>query len=286
MDNHFVIARAFIEREINSIPKNMYNEWFGSGAVGEASEAGDTVAAIYAAVAGGYTLQTFTSSNAAWSVPPDLAAAAEAYAFAIGGGGKGGAGGTSGGDGGGAGGSSGGFTSVAIDPSALASTLAITVGAAASTNLSDGGQTKIMSGATTLVQSLVDTGSIGLTQGFIESNSSPGRGGRGGPYTASGAEEGEGNAFAVGGTAGANMGGSNPGGPGGDGGTGQTNATPIAGGGGGGGGAGAGGIGQVGGVGGAGGFPGAGSGGGGTRSGGSGAASGTPGNGFAALMWR
>jgi hypothetical protein len=96
-------------------------------AIADAAAAGE---AIREAIGGGYTLQTFTSSNASWSVPAGLASAVEAYAFAIGGGGKGTAGNTPSGTTPGVGGSSGGYSAEKIDPTALGATLNVTVGAA------------------------------------------------------------------------------------------------------------------------------------------------------------
>ena len=108
-------------------------------------------------MAGGYTLQTFTSSDAAWVVPEELKLAGEAYAVAINGGGKGLHGlpltlatGTPGGATR-AGGGNGGYRNEKLDPSTLGTTLAITVGAAATTDGAAGGISKIMDGGTALV---------------------------------------------------------------------------------------------------------------------------------------
>ena len=262
---------------------NMFNAWFGSGASGTTTEVTTTIAAIKTTVTGGFTLQTFTSSNGAWAVPSDLANASEAYAFAIGGGQKGfngsGAGGTNPGNGG----SNGGYRSETIDPGALASTLAITVGAAGGSSGAVGGASSIVSGGTTIVQSLAGIGSIGTKQGYIDTSSTPGDGGNGG--NSANGTPGTGNAYAAGGTAGVKNGAFQNGSPGGAGGAGQYTTTPLAGGGGGGGGGGHNGTGTSGGTGGAGGFPGGASGGAGSSSG-TAASSGTAGNGMCALMWR
>jgi hypothetical protein len=263
--------------------QNMYNAWFGSGATGTTTEVTTTIAAIKATVTGGFTLQTFTSSDASWSVPSSLAEAAEAYAFAIGGGQRGGQGTGAGFISPGQGGTNGGFRSEAIDGSALASTLAITVGAAGATSLAVGGQSKIMSGATTIVASLAGVGAIGTNQGYIETTSTPGDGGDGGNGATG--QAGTGNAFATGGAGGAYNGAFSNGSPGQPGGAGQYTTTPLAGGGGGGGGGGHNGSTRSGGAGGNGGFPGGASGGAGSSSGPN-PQPGTAGNGLVALMWR
>jgi hypothetical protein len=286
---------------------------FSPGATPTADPVADAVAAgeaIRAAIAGGWTLQTFTASDAAWTTPPELLAAVEAFAGAINGGGKGMPGTTANTstDGiavpGGVGGSSGGYKMEKIpDPAALASTLAVVIGAAASTNGANGGVTSISSGGTPLVTGITDDSGIATPQGYLLSSSMPGRGGDGGSAVtgtsvASGLD-GESSAAAVGGAEGAgNQGtGNRTGTAGSAGATGQTGTTPIAGGGGGGGG----GAARVtansttatGGAGGNGGFPGGGSGGGGAAAAGAGVgqavaggAPGTPAAGLAFLLWR
>lgn len=306
----FDVVRAFklaLETTISDVSANLLTT-IDPTATPTADAAADATAAgeaILAAIGGGFTLQTFTSTNSSWSVPLDLASAVEAYAIAVGGGGKGANGdagpGTTTVDGG-VGGSSGGYTAEKIDPSALGSTLNVTIGAAASTAGADGGTTSIVDtdNADTLVQSVVNIGALATLQGYVPSNSLPGTGGAGGPITASVAREseaGESNAFATGGTAcppsATSTSGGRTGDTGGAGGAGQTSDTPLAGGAGGGGGgssrcspSGT----ATGGTGGAGGFPGAGSGGGGAAGQSSGTPNagpaGTPGNGFAALIWR
>lgn len=284
--NVFDVLRTFVESNVNAIPANILTTIDPTAtptadAAADATLAGE---AILAAIAGGLTLQTFTSTNAAWPVPPELAASSEAYAIAVNGGGKGGPGvGSS--SVGGLGGSSGGYSAERIDdPSTLASTLNITVGAAASSNLTDGGTTSIVSGADTLVRAVADIGSVSTVQGYVPSNSKPGAGGKGGAANSSTVRigtDGESNAFANGGA-----GGNAQGAAGSSGSAGQTASTPIAGGSGGGGGAGAQTSFLNGGKGGNGGFPGGGSGGGGSSGSGTDGAAGTPGNGFAALLWR
>lgn len=290
--------------QVVSVGTNLFNSWFNpsggsSGGTPTGNPATDTttaILAIQAAVAGGFTLQTFTASNPSWSVPTALKNAAEAYAGAFGGGGKGLQGLT------GvatqvAGGVPGGYTNNRINPAALGSTLAITVGAAASTNGADGGTTKIMDGATTLVQSVVDQGAMSTVQGYVESNSLPGAGGRGGvgqnSSNVSAGEAGTSTPVATGGAGGTSNtgGGTRVGGAGGNGADGTYTTNPLCGGagGGGGGGCGASGIGNAtGGKGGDGGFPGGASGGGGgagatTQTGGQ---PGTPANGLAFILYR
>lgn len=278
------------------VAQSMFNTWFGvSTATGATSEVAQTFSAVRASVAGGYTLQTFTANNAAWAPPSSLRTAAEAYAVGIGGGGKGRSGTSSTG---GAGGTSGGFVSVKIDPSTLASTLEVTIGAAASTAGANGGLTRIKSGSTTLVESRPGVGSMSAAVGHVASSSLPGNGGAGGDVVGSSGTAGVAgdlSATATGGAAGSGATGpiGATAGSGGAGGNGVYTNVPLCGGGGGGGGGGAYtgsalGVGH-GGNGGAGGFPGGASGGGGAGSGGAGddpGSPGTPGNGMAALLWR
>ncbi|QKO02428.1 minor tail protein [Mycobacterium phage DroogsArmy] len=298
---------GFVEEAIESIPANMYNEWFETtDAEGIPEEVGVTVAAIRTAVAGGFTLQTFTASDPAWVVPDELRNAATAYAGVIGGGGRGEYGsyvidndpGLTGE--GGKGGSSGGYKVEKFDPSTLGATLAIVVGAAASAVGAHGQPSSIGS----LVTSTPNSSGIATELGYQASSSEPGRGGKGGNATTGGpsastGEAGWSSAAAAGGSGGAWAGHATAGvtaGNGGPGGTGQTSTTPIAGGGGGGGGGGASGGGSytttTSGAGGDGGFPGGGSGG----SGGLANISvvntsivrppGIPANGMAFLLWR
>lgn len=288
---------------------SVFAGWFGTAStattVDEALDELVTVApAIRASVAGGFTLQTFTASDPTWTVPPELASAAEVYAGAFGGGGRGGNGQavTGGGDAnGGAGSSSGGYTLEKIDPSTLASTLAIVVGAGASTAGADGAVSSITSGATVLVASQTDRGLIADPRGYIPSLSLPGGGGPGG-FVGTGDEldgvSGDPCGSAAGGAGGARAfsgAGSATASAGSAGAAGQTTNTPMSGGSGGGGGGavritGATGHAQ-GGNGGAGGYPGGGSGGGGGATaanlGTSGAGSaGAAANGMDFLLWR
>ena len=263
--------------------KSIFKGWHGSSSsattVAEAVvEVEDTLAAVRATVAGGYTLQTFTASDAAWVVPDEVKNAAELYAGAFGGGGRGEPGGSFKGDNGvlregGAGGSSGGYRVEKIDASILGSTLDIQVGAPASTPGADGGISSVTTGGSTvLVESTPNGGSISTPQGYIASASNPGRGGKGGNATSGGAVTaglaGEDVQTVLGGAGGAgdtHVGfGDAVADNGGSGGVGETAELPMCGGSGGGGGGGArGGDAARGGNGGNGGAPGGGSGGGG-----------------------
>jgi hypothetical protein len=270
--------------DVTEIPARMLDAWFGgTSGTGDVTEVTTTIEAIRTTVTGGFTLQTFTSSNASWAVPDSLANASEAYAFAINGGQRGGQGTGAGFITPGQGGVNGGYRSEPIDPSTLAATLAVTVGAGGATSLAVGGQSKIMSGATTLVQALAGVGSIGTKQGYIDTTSTPGDGGDGGNGATG--QSGTGNAFASGGAGGAYNGAFSNGSPGQPGGAGQYTTTPLAGGGGGGGGGGHNGSTRSGGAGGNGGFPGGASGGAGSSSGPN-PQPGTAGNGLCALIWR
>lgn len=255
-------------------------------------------AAILAKISGGYTLQVFTSSNASWAVPAGLAGAVEAYAGAIGGGGKGQTGTNANNSLFGFGGSSGGFLSKQFDPSTLGATVAVVVGAAASTIGADGGTSSFGS----VVTSSPNGNGISSAAGWTFSTSFPGKGGDGGFVTSgsvpTAGQNGGASAQAAGGTGGAasTSAPSGTGNPGGAGGTGVTGALPICGGGGGGGGGArfsSGGAfnSGTGGAGGNGGFPGGGSGAGGcgVGSGGgsnTGGAPGTPANGLVFVLWK
>jgi hypothetical protein len=300
------VVATYVEENITSIPINMHNEWFGTGdGEGVPEEVAVTVAAIRTAVAGGFTLQTFTASDAAWAVPPELLVATEAWAGAIGGGGKGGEGSraNTGSSGipvpGGFGGLSGGYTVEKFDPTTLGATLAITIGVAASSDLTTGGLTSIGS----LVTSTPNSSGIASPQGYQVSTSAPGNGGSGGDVvrgvSAANGVTGDSSATAAGGAGGAGTfgSGSRTGGVGSAGASGETSDAPITGGGGGGGGGGAcdnsvADVDVFGGDGGNGGYPGGASGGGGGASVGNsistvdGGLPGTPAHGFAFLLWR
>ncbi len=294
----------------------MWQSWFSFGSPPSSPQdaAVETVEAIRAAVSGGFTLQTFTASNGSWPVPAELKNATEAYAGAIGGGGRGAQGDQTSTQEvtafGGVGGSSGGYVVERFDPSSLGDTLAVTIGAGAATAGQNGGVTSIVDtdNAATLVESVPNIGAIATPLGYQVSASAPGRGGKGGDALmvsqtnvfAENGSPGESSGAASGGTGGtgsAVSGGTVTAGNGGSGANGQTNNTPISGGGGGGGGGGAAshnwiiGMTATAGNGGNGGYPGGGSGGGGglaaqslaIKAGGN---PGVPANGFAFLLWR
>lgn len=273
----------------------MFNAWFGgSSASGTPAEVVATVESIRVLTKDGYTLQTFTSSNPTWAVPPDLAAAEVAWAGVIGGGGKGSSGQFVTGSGsnivigfGGAGGVDGGYFLTPFDPSTLGATLAVVIGAAATTNGANGGTTSIGS----LASSTPGTSGIATPEGYQASTSKPGSGGAGGegwsvvgnPGPTTDGGRGESSATASGGAGGNGAAGS-------AGVLGATGTVPLAGGSGGGGGSGRTGFGVSGYAGGNGGYPGGGSGGGGgvgsTGGGGSGGSSGAAAAGFAFLIWK
>lgn len=310
MPSIFETVRGFITERVDSIPANMFNEWFDTDtAQGVPGEAATTIAAIRAAVAGGYTLQTFTASNAAWTVPPELANATEAWAGAIGGSGKSTAGGTLQTNTvglsafGGIGAKSGGYMVERVDPSTLAAVLAIVIGAGATVAGTDGGITSISTGGTPLVTSVPGASGIGTPQGYQLSSSMPGNGGAGGnsvtQTSGTAGEDGDSSATAAGGNGGAASTGTGnrTGTSGTAGAAGQSSDTPVCGGGGGAGGGAATCTENfrtaVGGNGGNGGYPGGapGAGGAATSMAGGGTAatggvSGTPTNGFGFLLWR
>ncbi|AOT24773.1 minor tail protein [Mycobacterium phage Isiphiwo] len=267
--------------------KSIWNGWFGNnGGTGSAAEVKQTMEAIKNAVAGGYTIYTFTTSDPAWVLPPD---ASFATGIVIGGAGRGDTGGFGQGNQiGGLGGSSGGYLAQDLNLAGLTpgvSTLAITVGAGATTAGADGQRSSIVASTGTLLQSIPNVNGISDLRGYIGTTSAPGRGGKGGDANTSAgtvtpAENGE-STNAVGGIGGTSTASPGTGGRGGDGGNGDV-ASPVKFGGAGGGGGGSrintsGLQSSTGGRGGDGGYPGGGSGGGGAVSGPSTSASLVPG---------
>ncbi|QGJ94796.1 minor tail protein [Mycobacterium phage Blinn1] len=267
--------------------KSIWNGWFGnSGGTGSAAEVQQTMEAIKNAVAGGYTIYTFTTSDPAWVIPPE---ASFATGIVIGGAGRGDTGGFGRGNQiGGFGGSSGGYLAQDLDLTGLTpggDTLAITVGAGATTPGADGQRSSIVASTGTLLQSIPNVNGISDLRGYIGTTSAPGRGGKGGDAntnagTVTPAENGE-SGNAVGGIGGTSTASPGTGGRGGDGGDGDV-ASPVKFGGAGGGGGGSrintsGLQSSTGGRGGDGGYPGGGSGGGGAVSGPSTSASLIPG---------
>lgn len=286
---------------------NLFNGWFGvTTGTGTPAEITVVAESIRAAVAGGYTLWTFTTTNTGWSVPSDLANATEAWAGAVGGGGKGATGGvivsnTAGIEvTGGPSSISGGINVNRFDPATLGATLSVSIGAAATAENTNGGVSTILNGATVLAQSTPGTGGMSNGITYLELASAPGNGGRGGDagtnVTATAGTAGTSSQGAAGGAGGAasNGSGSGTGGNGGNGIAGVTNNIPITSGGGGGGGGGSSrwsGVfpNAVGGKGGNGGYPGGASGSGGAAGCNSSAtpgAPGTPANGFGFILAR
>ncbi|AVR76614.1 minor tail protein [Mycobacterium phage Coog] len=264
--------------EVSDGFKGIWNGWWGNnGGTGSAAEVQQTIEAIKNAVAGGYTIYTFTTSDPAWVLPHD---ASFGTGIVIGGGGKGETGGSgSGARQGGRGGSSGGYIAQDLDFTGLTpgeSTLAITVGAGATTAGADGQRSSIVASTGVLLESIPNVNGISDLRGYIGTTSAPGRGGKGGNAdheagTVTQGEDGE-STNAVGGTGGVSTASPGTGGRGGDGGNGDV-ASPVKFGGAGGGGGGSrlnpsGLQSSTGGRGGDGGYPGGGSGGGGACSGG------------------
>lgn len=165
----------------------LFNGWFGgSGAAGTPAEVATTIAAIKDAVAGGYTIHTFTSSNLSWTLP---AGTQMATGIVMGGGGMGANGAASeGAINGGAGGSHGGYLAAELDLTGLTagtSTLSITVGAGATVPGTNGQLSTIKAGSTTLLQSVPNLNGISDLRGYLATSSGPARGGNGGNATTS-----------------------------------------------------------------------------------------------------
>ncbi|SLK87779.1 glycine-rich domain-containing protein [Mycobacteroides abscessus] len=270
---------AGIESNLIDGFKGIYNAWFGgtSGA-GTPAEVEETVAAIRTAVQNGYTVDTITSSTT-WIKPANIT---ELIVICIPAG-LNGSDGTQGNSGseqtGGLGGLGGGYLAQVLDPSAVASTVPVTIGTPTSPTTSFGAHVSATAGT---------AGGIASQFGYTATSSTPGSGGKGGAANNQNASKhqdpgtaGTGSAVATGGAGGT------PGNPGSPGGSVSTGALTKCGGGGGGGGGGKyGDIGASAGNGGAGGFPGGGGGGGGGASTGiSGASKGTGGPGGAAVVF-
>ena len=288
---------------VTSVAQNIYNNWFGgTGATGTPTEVATAVASIKTAVLNGYTVAILSSTNASWAVPSGIT---QMIGCVINGGGKGANGSTSTAAtaAGGLGGSDGGYLSADLDMTGItpgSSTLNVTVGAAASTAGTNGGQSSIKFGATTLLAGAANANGIATSQGLVGTTSQPGSGGNGGTgrdaTTSDSGVKGEDSGVATGGAGGVGAAaGAGTGNAGSSGGAGTSASVPLCGGAGGGGGAGKG-TGNIiqtvtGGTGGNGGFPGGGSGGGGgaTNSGGgtrNAGTSGTPGNGIVAILYK
>lgn len=265
--------------------------------------------AIRTAILGGWTLQVWTASNAAWTVPDEMRYALEAWVFAIGGGARGEAGSTlENADNvitlGGRSMPSGGYIGKRIwTPTDLASTLAIVVGAASGSAGVNGALTTVHSGATLLVESIPGVSGIDHPLGPQLTSACPGNGGRGGdamvPASTTGqyatdGEDGQSTFGALGGLGGAKSLGNSAASAGTSGGAGVTGAAPVIGGAGGAGGGGHSRYGgsPTGGNGGNGGYPGGASGSGGAAASNgtiyspTGGTPGTAGNGLAWALWR
>ena len=270
---------ADIESNLVDGFKGIYNAWFGgTSAAGTPAEVQATVEAIRTVIQNGYTVVGFPSSTT-WTKPANIT---ELIVICIPAG-LNGADGTQGNSGseqaGGLGGLGGGYLAQVLDPSAVASTVPVTIGTPTSPTTSFGSYVSATAGT---------AGGIASQFGYTATSSTPGSGGKGGAANNQNASKhqdpgtaGTGSAVATGGAGG------NPGNPGSPGGSVSTGALTKCGGGGGGGGGGKyGDIGASAGNGGAGGFPGGGGGGGGGASAGiSGASKGTGGPGGAAVVF-
>lgn len=288
---------------VTTVVQNFVNTWTGgSGATGTPAEIITTTAAIKAAIANGYSVAYFSSSDPTWLVP---AATTQLVGCVINGGNKGanGAATNAATAAGGAGGANGGYLSAALSMSGItpgSTTLNVTVGAAAAVAGGTGGVSSIYLGGTPLLAGSANANGIASAQGLIGTTSVPGSGGNGGTgrdaTTSDSGAAGQDSGVASGGPGGTGgAAGAGTGTAGTAGGAGISSSIPLCGGGGGGGGAGKG-TGSIiqavtGGTGGNGGFPGGGSGGGGgaANSGGgtrNAGPSGTPGNGLVAILYK
>ena len=284
-----------LETEDAATNNAIYNAYFGSGGSGTAANVTTAIADIKAKIAGGWTVQSITTTST-WTRPWTTGAEpAEFWCIAVGSG-SGGGRGRSGlsGAAGGIGGIGGRWLAKVIDPADIPATVSVTIGAggagvnsgtgnASPNNLQDTSFGTLCATNSTVTASIADF--IGY---YSCDDSRPGTGGDGGANavgSASPGTAGEGTPMAAGGAAGVWGVNSNAGSVGG---TAVLTGSTRAGGGGGGGGYG--GTGAVGpGVGGAGGWPGGGGAGGGgnfnigTAAGGNG---GNGGNGAVILIWR
>lgn len=245
--------------------KSIFDAWFGGNSgTGTAAEVQQTVEAIKDAVINGYTVTTFTSSQANWAVP----AHTECIAILVGGG-QNGQGGTNGGSTvGRLGGYSGSYIAQQIDLTGITA-LDIAVGTAGNKSFVRQANTTTPHSGTVIIASPThgSIGGISTALGYTSTTSTPGKGGKGGGMGTGRdlPQAGESSAVVAGGAPGGNNGTwGTPGQPGGSVSAGAL--TKCGGGGGGGGGAAVQAL-NVGGAGGDGGYPGGGGGAGGNCSG-------------------
>jgi hypothetical protein len=193
-------AVTAVTNTAQSIIDNFYNAWHGSSTTGNAPTAVTTTTVdIKATIAGGLTIQPFTSSNHAWPIP---AGVTRMYAGVF-----------NGADGGNVGNSvlgglaaavpgglDGGFLWKEIDLTGLTpgvDTLDVTVGAGASSPGGTGGPSSVVASTGTLISCVSGQASIANTEGYYLTSSGPGSGGAGGQANSAGPT---GSAGAAGGT--------------------------------------------------------------------------------------
>lgn len=280
--------------DLRGVAKAIFDKWFGgTGGTGTVAEVETAIASIKSAVANGWTVYFFTTSDPAWPIPAGIT---QMVGCVFNGGGRGDNGtiGGSGGDGG----SHGGYLSADLDLTGITpgvDTLNVAVGAAATTAGAHGGASSIKFGSTILLQGAPNARGIASAQGLLATTSAPGAGGHGGSVTGTGtfsaATAGENSGVATGGSPGSGTSSGSAGGAGTAGGDGIWVSVPLAGGAGGGGGGacsrGGALVGATGGAGGNGGYPGGGSGGGGAAQSGlfpTAGVAGTPGHGLVAIL--
>ena len=270
-----------------------WDGWYTTGGTGAPSELQSVVAAIKATIAGGWTVETLTTSGT-WTRPVPVSDILDFWSIPVGsgsGGGKGQSAGTSAGKGG----PGGRYVAQQINPADIPSTVSYTVAAggggatssptAAPDNGADSSFGSLASSAGTVGSS------IGSLFGYYNAtNSAPGSGGDGGAASTTPASDGAAGGstpLATGGAGGAGVAGG-AGGDGSAGGAASLTGQTRAGGAGGGGGGGTRGVGAAAGAGGNGGFPGGGGGGGGAGNnvGATGGNGGSGANGVIVLLYR
>ncbi|AEL98183.1 minor tail protein [Mycobacterium phage BigNuz] len=281
--------------------KGIFDSWFGGNSgTGTATEVAQTIEAIKDAVISGYTVSTFTSSEAGWQRPEGII---EAIAVVVGGGENGPAGFNNTGSNVRPGGLHGSYLAQTLDVTTLPAAFDIAVGTAGQRSYIREANASPHTGAV-IVESPAhgSPGGIATVFGLSQTNSAPGSGGTGGMaynsddpptgHSATAGTTGSPSGLAAGGTGGNAASGSNDanarGGNGQAGGTVSAGALTKCGGGGGGGGGGGRSFaftGGSGGNGGAGGYPGGAGGAGGNGSGVLGGTAGSGGPGAAGVVW-